>query len=404
MPDAQAREAWRLATALLVVLTVGSGFVFYNLSVYMNLLAERRGISVAGMSGAITVMFLVGAPVGMVVGRLIQRRDVRGIMLAGSALGGLALAGLGQVREVWEVYLAFAILGMGYTCVSLIPATTLVTRWFDDARRPFAMSFTSTGLSLGGVILTPLTVLLVSAWSWDQAMLFIGVMFTACIAPIAWFVVRPWPAGAGPAPPGNRRDAAVYRGITRSRFFVLVTAAYVITMAAQVGALAHLFNRAAEVLDPIDASFAVSILGAASIIGRLTGGLIVTRVPLKGFVVANLLGQMLGLTVLAQAEERSIVWLGAAMFGVTIGNLLMLHPLLLAQVYSVRHFPRLYSLSQSFTTLGVAGGPLLLGWLHDVTGYLTAFFVAAGLSAVAAAILATSRLPTRDDQAGNDGS
>ena len=85
--EADTRYAWRLAAALTFVLTLGSGFVFYNLSVYLNVLSIQHGFSVASMSGAITLMFLVGAPVGIVVGRLIQRHDLRIIMTVGAVLG-----------------------------------------------------------------------------------------------------------------------------------------------------------------------------------------------------------------------------------------------------------------------------------------------------------------------------
>ena len=402
LTEADTRYAWRLAGAMMLVLTLGSGFVFYNLSVYLNLLSVQRGFSVATMSGAITLMFLAGAPVGIVVGRLIQRHDLRIVMTVGAVITGVALAALGRVQSLWQVYLAYVVLGMGYTCVSLLPATTLITRWFDDARRPVALSVTSTGLSLGGVVFTPLTVLAVAAWSFESAMLVIGGAFTVCILPIIWFLVRPWPANSGPVEIADPSDVMSYRGITRSRFFVGVTITYLVTMASQVGGIAHMFNRASELVQPLDASFAVSILGTGSIVGRLAGGWLVTRLRMRSFIVGNLVGQTAGLLVIALAESRGTLWLGAGLFGVSIGNLLMLHPLLLAQAYNVRHFPRLYALSQSFTTLGLASGPLLLGYIRDSASYTAAFLIAASGSVLAMLVLLSSGPAPRDDQSTDD--
>ena len=386
----------------MLVLTLGSGFVFYNLSVYLNLLSAQRGFSVTSMSAAITLMFLVGAPVGIIVGRLIHTHDLRIVMTVGAVITGVALAALGRVQSLWQVYLAYVVMGMGYTCVSLLPTTTLITRWFDDARRPVALSVTSTGLSLGGVVFTPLTVLAVAAWSFESAMLVIGVVFILCLVPITWLLVRPWPANSRPSGDVDSRDLVFYRGIRRSRFFVGITITYLVIMAAQVGGIAHMFNRAAELVQPLDASFAVSILGAASIVGRLAGGWLVTWLPMRSFLVGNLIGQTAGLLVVAFAESRGILWFGAGLFGLSIGNLLMLHPLLLAQAYSVRHFPRLYALSQSFTTLGLAGGPLLLGYIHDWANYRLAFLVAAAGSIVALLVWWGSGPAPRDEQSADD--
>ncbi len=113
LTEADTRYAWRLAGAMMLVLTLGSGFVFYNLSVYLNLLSVQRGFSVATMSGAITLMFLAGAPVGIVVGRLIQRHDLRIVMTVGAVITGVALAALGRVQSLWQVYLAYVVLGDG---------------------------------------------------------------------------------------------------------------------------------------------------------------------------------------------------------------------------------------------------------------------------------------------------
>ena len=123
---------------------------------------------------------------------------------------------------------------------------------------------------------------------------------------------------------------------------------------------------------------------------------------MRGFVLGCLVAQALGLLLIAVLETRVGIWLGAGLFGITIGNLLMMHPLLLADAFDVRHFPRLFALSQSFTTIGVAGGPLLLGALHDAVGYPTAFITAAVMSLLALVCLAGSGVAPRDDESGND--
>ena len=65
-------------------------------------------------------------------------------------------------------------------------------------------------------------------------------------------------------------------------------------------------------------------------------------------------------------------------FGATVGNILMLQPLLIAERFGVLDYPRIFSRSQFITMFGTAGGPLLLGWLYDnAGGYDTSYTVAA---------------------------
>jgi MFS family permease len=76
-------------------------------------------------------------------------------------------------------------------------------------------------------------------------------------------------------------------------------------------------------------------------------------------------------------------------FALTIGNSLMMHPLLLAERFGTRDYGRIYSTSQMVTVLGVAGCPALIGLIYDWSGgYELPFLVAAALTLVGLAILA----------------
>ncbi len=101
------------------------------------------------------------------------------------------------------------------------------------------------------------------------------------------------------------------------------------------------------------------------------------------------------MTLLAAGEGAGALLVAAAAFGATVGNLLMLQPLLLADAFGVRDYGRIYSLSQLLTTLGIAAGPAVLGLAHDAfEGYGAAFALAAGASAAAfALVLAAGALP-----------
>jgi MFS family permease len=83
------------------------------------------------------------------------------------------------------------------------------------------------------------------------------------------------------------------------------------------------------------------------------------------------------------------LFVAIVLFGATVGNLLMLQPLLIAERFGVRDYPRIFSRSQFVTMFGTAGGPLLLGLLRDnAGGYRTSYLVAAACSIVGAGVLA----------------
>ena len=187
------RYRWVLACNLFAILTVSSGLGFYNLSVYMNVLAAQRGFSIAAASNAVGLFFLMSGGAGLAIGRILQRHDARLVMVVGALLGGGAIASIGWVSAISHLYTVYALFGIGYACVSVLPATTLITRWFEASMRPLAVSLTTTGLSVGGVVMTPLSTLLLAHWPIEQAMAVLAGAFTLVIMPFAWFGVRSFP-------------------------------------------------------------------------------------------------------------------------------------------------------------------------------------------------------------------
>ena len=173
-----------------------------------------------------------------------------------------------------------------------------------------------------------------------------------------------------------------------AKFFLLITFAYVFVMASQVGGISHLVKLASGRVDKPTASLVLSVMAAASVVARLAGGWIVTRVPMVAFTAALAALQGLSLLALAWIDSRTGLLVLAAVFGITIGNLIMLQPLLLAEAFGVRDYARIFSRSQFVSTLGVALGPLLLGLVHDgVSGYELPYALAGTLSLAGAVMI-----------------
>jgi hypothetical protein len=84
-----------------------------------------------------------------------------------------------------------------------------------------------------------------------------------------------------------------------------------------------------------------------------------------------------------------LIFVAIVLFGATIGNILMLQPLLIAERFGVRDYPRIFSRSQLYAVVGTAGGPLLLGAVYDLSGssYVIPYLIAAACSLAGAIAL-----------------
>ncbi len=320
-------------------------------------------------------------------------------IIGGAIVGAASLAVLGRVTERWQLYLVYSVFALGFAGAGLIPVTTVVTRWYH-VRRSVALSVASTGLSAGGILLTPAAKWLIDDRGMADATPILGAVWLVGILPFALWLVRPDPVRLGWRPDGERvvADVAVpapvgtpYEVAVRSRFFVTATAAYALVLGAQVGGIQQLVKLVEDRTDERTAAIATTALAGTSVVTRLAGGRIVARLPMVGMASVLAAAQGVALVLIAFASHGVTIFLAIILFGATVGNLLMLQPLIIAERFGILDYPRIFSRTQFLSIVGTAGGPLLLGWLYDnAGGYQTSYLVAAGCSVVGSLVLASS--------------
>src|SRR5438270_72346 len=125
-------------------------------------------------------------------------------------------------------------------------------------RRSVALSISSTGISVGGLVFTPVASGLIDAFGIGAALFWLGLVWIVVVVPIST-VIWPDPSSRGEEPDGGvafdsggvtaAHGGLPYEEAVHSRFFKAVVVAYVLGMTAQVGALIHLFNRVSDDVD-----------------------------------------------------------------------------------------------------------------------------------------------------------
>ena len=386
---------WRIVGAIFIMLMVSSGLGFYNLSVFIEALTKDSRFSVATASNAASLFFLVGAASGLVIGKLIDRFDPRYTICSGAFLAAAGMVAIGRADTPAMLFASFALFAVGFSCTSLIPGTTLVARWFSR-RRAIALSVASTGLSVGGITLTPFAAALIASRGLADATPVLAGIYVIAIVPVTVFLLRKSPESMALEPDGDRSKPSerkinlagtTFSAAVGSRFFILCTAAYVLILMAQVGGLAHQFNLVSERIDTTIAATAVATLAGASMIGRFIGGWAISRFTIRPVTIVLIFLQGLSLIAIAFSDTTFSLLAASASLGLALGNLLMALPLVLADAFGMRDYGRIYSTSQAIAQIGVAIGPALVGMLYGAWGGYTVPIAVVGLLALTGAVL-----------------
>ena len=380
--------------ACFTLLTFSSGLGFYGLAVYLQAFSRELGWSVSSISLATTLFFLVGGISGVWIAKFIAKHDVRIMVLGGATLATIALFSMRFVEQKWQLFVVYGFYALGWSASGMGPVTTVVTRWFH-VRRASALAIASTGLSMGGIVVTPFIKWILDSQGIRNGSPWLALIWFLGTVPVTLFLLRAFPQPYGWLPDGARAAPGEVADISgtplndavQTKFFRAVTVGYIFALGAQVGGALQLVKLVEERTNRSTAILATIVLSSMSIVSRFIAGRIIPRVDMTRFTVGLAALQGLSLAGIALNESRIGLLLSIAVFGITIGNMVMMQSLLLAERFGVRDYPRIAARSGLISFSGTALGPLLLGWLYDVAGGYRAAYLAAAICSLLGAAM-----------------
>jgi MFS family permease len=381
-------EGWRVAGAASVGVFVSfASLLVYTFGVLLKPLAEefawsRESVSAAFGIAAITVA--VGSPL---LGYLFDRVKPTRIIVPCLIVFGAAFASLSLLTpRLWHLYAIFFVLGVVGNGTAQMAYTRAVSSWFDR-RRGTALAIVMSGGAVGAIVLPPAAEALIAWAGWRRACVVLGGMVLVVGLPIVSRFIRERPIERGISHQSG--GVSVREGVTSRVFWILVIVLFAQSI-AQNGALTHMSALLTDRGIPAGgAALALSAMGAASLLGRLTTGWLLDRffAPRVGFCLLSVAA--LGTYLLAGAQ--SLIWgvIAAALIGFGMGAEADVTPYILSRYLGLRSFAMLYGLTWTAYAIAGAVGPILMGRAFDATGSYTTLLtqLAIGTFLIAALML-----------------
>src|SRR6267378_4600286 len=158
----------------------------------------RRGLT----AGAFSFGFLASAILGPVLGRLIDRRGPRAVMLLGVVMVGAGLGLAPLVSAPWHLYMTLGVLvGGGTVCLGYTGHALFLPNWFVR-RRGLAIGIAFSGVGVGAIVILPWLQRLIAGAGWRTACLAMAALVLVTLAPLN-VLTRRRPEDMGLLPDGD---------------------------------------------------------------------------------------------------------------------------------------------------------------------------------------------------------
>ena len=392
---------WTVVAAAFVVAVFGWGVGFYGPPIYLKAVQDTRGWSIALVSAAVTVHFLVGAIVVANLPGLYRKFGLAPMTVAGAVSLALGVAGWALAVSPWQLFVATLFSGAGWVALSAAGINAMVSPWFNR-RRPAALSTAYNGASIGGVIFSPLWVALIDWGGFPVAAMSVGLVMVAVIVILSLHVLNRTPESMGLRPDGESAAApttgfiscAPASNLWRDRAFLTLALAMALGLFAQIGLIAHLFSLLVPAMGAQGAGLAAGLATASAIGGRtLVGWMMPASADRRVVGALNHGVQILGYCAFLAAAGTSIplLLLGVLLFGAGIGNTTSMPPLIAQTEFAKADVVRVVALATAVSQAFYAFAPAVFGVIRDVTASgngeaVPAVFVTAAVFQVAAAL------------------
>jgi sugar phosphate permease len=379
---------WYVVVGAFLVMGINYG-TRYSFGVFVQPMATDHGWSRSVVSAGMSVMVLAYGIGCIFAGRLIDRIAPRWIITAGSALMASGLLLTGMVREPWQFYVSYGILGgLGAACLGVVVCNSSVGKWFVR-RRGFAIGLASIGLGVGTMAMTPLAGWVVKVYGWEAGFLSLGgvvLVVGVLLAQGLMGKTRPEDYGLQPdGEEGEAPDAALLSGddpagqpslrsvLADSRFWILAVC-YSLAVMAEMSVMVHQVAYALDRnIDKVAAASSLGVIGMASILGRFFFGWLSDRIrDAKHAAALGFLLMAAGMFLLLKVTSSATLFIYALLFGFGYGSISVMMPCLLADRFGRHILGSAYGMLTFFVAgFGGSLGPLITGILYDLSGTYT---------------------------------
>jgi MFS family permease len=367
----------------------------------------ERGLA----AGAFSFGFLVSAVLSPIVGRVMDTRGPRVVILSGAVLLAAGLLLAPSIERPWQLYATLGVLvGGGANMMTFTVHSQFLPNWFVR-RRGLAIGMAFAGVGVGAIVLLPWlqSIILSDGWRVScRAMALLVIVLAAPLNVLVW--KKPQDIGLQPdgasepaeetqkRTPTNIVDPAwaatewtLARAMRTSRFWCIALG-YFCGLVAWYAVQVHQTKYLVEIgFTPIVAAWALGVVSVVGIPGQIVLGALSDRIGREWVWTAGCSGFAicyLALILLEHSPSEALLYAMVISQGFLGYALTSVMGPIVAEIFEGPHYGSIFGTITVALIGGGAAGPWIAGLIHDATGsYRLAFMLAIACCVTSAAAI-----------------
>lgn len=381
-----------LCGGAIVTLSMG---IRHGFGLWLQPITQEMGWSRESFALAIAIQNLSWGVIGIFVGMVADRLGAFRVLIGGSVLYALGLAGMATSQSTLGFTLTTGLMiGAAQAGTTYAVIYGVLGRQIPAERRSWAMGVTAAAGSFGQFFMVPVEGGLIAQLGWSNALLVLALL-ALVIIPLAFGLREPGFQGTRTALQREQTVGQALKEAWTTPSFVLLTAGYFVCGFQVMFIGVHMPSYLKDYgLAPHVASYALALVGLFNIFGTYIAGNLGQRLP-KRYLLSGIYISRSVVTVLFLLAPLSpwSVYLFSAAMGFLWLSTVPLTNATIAQIFGIQHLSMLGGFVFFSHQVGSFLGVWLGGYLYDLSGsYQIVWYLSIALGVFAALV----NLPVRE--------
>ncbi len=386
-------RGWIQVAIAFVVAIVTQGFGIYHFSLLRVPMTEALGAQPAEVALGFSIYALAAGFASLIVGDVINKIKLRGSMLCSAVLfsGGFLILGL--MTELWQVYVAYTVMGIGSALGGMVILSGIPNNWFNK-RRGIATAIVWSAMFPGSLIVGQIIPICTASGQWQTAP-FVLAAIAFVVLVLGSFAMRWRPQDVGLLPDGMSEEEAAKQaesagmaklvGLTRGEALKTTTFWFIAIAFALIGIgeQGPFQNFPTYIVgngfDLGVAGMFMTVISLSGVVGKLASGVIIDAVgPRIAYCILNTLAAIGLIIIIFVGDNIVLLFASSILFGIALSSSAVCFSSATAMYLGPKHFGAIYG----FVFLGkpimdAIGVPLVSAIAGTSIGFSGAFGICA---------------------------
>jgi predicted MFS family arabinose efflux permease len=362
---------WARVSAIAFSQLVAWGTLYYAFAVVIGPMGAETGWTKPQMNGALSVGLAISGLSAYFVGRWIDARGGRGLMISGALLGAISLVLWSRVTELWQLYAVWVLIGVA-SAMSLYEAAFAVTARMVPGNYRRAITLITLLGGLASTAFIPVTHWLCEWLGWRMALFVLALIELGICATTAWLVL-PGRAAGNPATDAHiepQAQGAMFARFAHHPVFWLLIVSYVAYAFFYTSLLFNLLPMLESMGFTAAAAIALyTLIGPSQVAGRLCVFALdrTISISLAGFA-GTLLPVAAMLVLMTAQPDSSLALLFPLLFGAGMGIKTLVQATAAPEFLGEKRYGTLQGLIMFPVLVSQAAAPFIAASLWQITG------------------------------------